>query len=107
MIRLIAMALGLALLTACSGSEPMVQQTARNAAKSVVTNVIAQRFPGVNAAPFTDCIIDNASDQEILNIATGAITGPDEATVQIILKIASRPATVQCIGPAAIGNVLG
>ncbi len=98
---------GLVLLTACSGSEPIVQQTARNAAKSVVTNVIAQRFPGVNAAPFSDCIIDNASDQEILNIATGALTGPDEATVQIILNIARRPATVQCIGPAALDNFLG
>ncbi len=107
MIRLLAMVLGLALLSACSGSEPMVQQTARNAAKSVVTNVIAQRFPGVNAAPFTDCIIDNATDQEILNIATGALTGPDEATVQIIVNIASRPATVQCIGPAALGTFLG
>ncbi len=102
-----AMAFGLILMTACTGSEPMVQQTARNAAKSVVTNVIAQRFPGVNAAPFTDCIIDNATDQEVLNIATGALTGPDEATVQIILNVASRPETMQCIGPTALGNILG
>ena len=94
-------------LTGCTGSKDVVQQPGRKAAKSVVTTVISQRFPGVNAAPFTDCIIDNATDQEILNIATGAITGPDEATVQIIMKIASRPATIQCIGPAALGTILG
>ncbi len=107
MIRVLTICLGVAVLAGCAGGEAAVQQTARNAAKSVVTNVIAQRFPGVNAAPFTDCIIDNATDQEILNIATGAITGPDEATVQIILNIASRPEAVRCIGPAALGNILG
>lgn len=106
MIRLTAILTILA-LTACTGSEPLVQQTARNAAKSVVTNMVAVRFPGVNAAPFTDCIIDNATDQEILNIASGALTGPDEATAQIVINIASRPETVQCIGPAALGNILG
>ncbi len=92
-------------LSACTGGEQMVQQTARNTAKSVVTNAIAMRLPGVDAAPFTDCIIDNATDQEILNIATGALTGPDEATIQIILTIASRPATVQCVGPAALAQL--
>ncbi len=106
MIRLFA-TVALVALTACTGSEPLVQQTARNAAKNVVTNMVAMRFPGVNAAPFTDCIIDNATDQEILNIASGALTGPDEATAQIVINIASRPETVQCIGPAALGNILG
>jgi hypothetical protein len=95
----------LAVLGGCAGGEQMMQETARSAAKTAVNEIALQRFPGVDVAPFTDCIIDNATDQEVLNIATGALTGPDEATIQIILGVASRPETVQCIGPAALARI--
>ena len=105
--KLGALGVTLVLLAACAGGEQMMQQTTRNAAKSVTSTVISQRFPGVDVAPYTDCVIDNATDQELLNIATGAITGPDESTAQIVLGIASRPATTQCIALSAAGITLG
>ena len=102
----ITVALGV-FLTACSDAQFVVQETARNTAKSVVNTVVGQRFPGVNAAPITDCVIDHASNEEILNIATGAITGPDEATIQIVLNIAGRPETTQCITQNVLAAQLG
>lgn len=91
-------------LTACLNTENAVEQTSRGAAKSVVNAVVASKFPGVDAAPYTDCIIDNATTEEIFNLAKGAITGsPTEAAVSTVVTIASRPAATNCIAQNAIG----
>ena len=76
---------------------------ARDAAKGVVNNVVQARFPGVNAAPFTDCIIDNASGSEILEIAQAAVVGTTPATTNLVVDIAGRPDTIRC----AVNNSLG
>ena len=76
---------------------------ARDAAKGVVNGVVQSRFPGVNAAPYTDCIIDNASGSEIFTIAEAALTGTTQATTNLVVDIAGRPETVQC----ALSNSLG
>jgi hypothetical protein len=76
---------------------------ARDAAKGVVNNVVQSRFPGVNAAPYTDCIIDNASGSEILTIAEAALVGTTQATTNLVVQIAQRPDTVRC----AVNNSLG
>jgi predicted ThiF/HesA family dinucleotide-utilizing enzyme len=76
---------------------------ARDAAKGVVNNVVQTRFPGVNAAPFTDCIIDNASSSEIVEIAQAAVVGTTTATTNLVVEIASRPDTIRC----AVNNSLG
>ena len=76
---------------------------ARDAAKGVVNNVVQTRFPGVNAAPYTDCIIDNASAGEIFTIAEAALLGTTQATTNLVVDIAGRPDTVRC----ALNNSLG
>lgn len=82
---------------------PAGDMLARDAAKGVVNNVVQTRFPGVNAAPFTDCIIDNATGSEIVTIAEAALLGVTPATTNLVVEIAGRPDTVRC----AVNNSLG
>lgn len=76
---------------------------ARDAAKGVVNNVVRSRFPGVDAAPYTDCIIDNASSAEIIEIGQAALVGTTPATTNLVTEIASRPDTVRCALNSSLG----
>ncbi|MEC3859848.1 succinate dehydrogenase [Mesobacterium sp. TK19101] len=89
--------LSLCALTACTAANDAADALARDRAKTVVNGVVADRFPGVNAAPVTDCIIDNASASEILSVASASVTGVTEDTVETVVTIAQRPDTVSCI----------
>lgn len=88
--------LSLAVLSACAnGTDPLTQGT-RTAAKGVVDEVVADRLPGADVTPITDCIIENASALELLKISKAAITGVDGETVGQILTIAERKDTLLC-----------
>jgi len=75
---------------------PAGDMLARDAAKGVVNSAVQTRFPGVDARPLTDCIIDNASSSEIIQIAESALVGSNQATTNLIVDIAERPETVRC-----------
>ena len=89
--------LGLVALSGCAAVSDTADNVARNQAKSVVNGYVDSRFPGLNAAPVTDCIIEAADAREIMQIASGAITGLDAALVEQISQIARRPEALQCI----------
>ena len=82
---------------------PAGDMLARDAAKGVVNSAVQARFPGVDARPLTDCIIDNASSSEIIQIAEGALVGTNQATTDLIVEIAERPDTIRC----TVNNSLG
>lgn len=84
-----------ALLAACNS--PLADAVARDAAKRTVNPIVAARFPGVPLAPATDCIIDNASAGEILQLASAAGSGANDTATRLVLDVASRPQTLQCI----------
>ena len=90
-------------LAGCVVSEEIVQDTIRLQAKQVVNGQVAQRFPGLNAAPITDCIIDAASTEEILSIGATAVTGVSTSTTDLVMSIAQRPETVSCIASNGTG----
>jgi len=94
-------------LTACaSGNDPLTQST-RDAAKGVVDQVVETRLPGVNAKPYTDCIIDNASGLELLQIAKGAITGVNGEITGLVLDIAQRKDTLVCfVKSGSLGKLI-
>ncbi|MBE0412015.1 succinate dehydrogenase [Yoonia sp.] len=96
----------LAALGACSELSAEGDRIARASAKGVVNGVVANQFPGMNVAPITDCIIDNAAISEVYMIAEAAVVGPTPATSQLILDIAQRPATVECAANTALDSVL-
>ncbi|WP_421999593.1 succinate dehydrogenase [Roseovarius mucosus] len=84
-------------LSACEATNQVADTLARERAKSVVNTVVAQRFPGLNAAPITDCVIDAASAGEIIQIASASVSGVTPETTQQVIAIAQRPEAVQCI----------
>ena len=95
LVKAIFATIGMALLAACT---PEAQdRLARNAAKSAVRPVLEDRFPGVPLGPATDCIIDNATADEILILAGDTVTGPTASTAEIVSRIATRPAAVECL----------
>jgi len=94
----------LTLLAGCGQDLGMAgDMLARDAAKGVVNSAVQARFPGVDARPLTDCIIDNASSAEIIQIAEGAIVGANLATTNLIVRIAERPETVRCTVNKSLG----
>lgn len=92
------------LLAACT---PAQQDTlARDAARQAVRPVLAERFPGMPLEPATDCVIDNASAQELLALAADAVTGPTAATVETVGGILARPETIQCLAEEGLPVLL-
>lgn len=85
-----------ALLAACV--TPLADDVARRAAKSAVNPILSSRLPGIPLEPATNCIIDNASAGEIITLASQASAGGvSDAATRLVLDIASRPATIQCL----------
>jgi predicted ThiF/HesA family dinucleotide-utilizing enzyme len=89
-------------LAACNIAQGTADIIARDQARGVVNDVVAERFPGIDATPVTDCVIDNASAQEILIVAGAAITGVTEQTSRTVSGILQRPDTVLCISRNAL-----
>ena len=90
-------------LSACLDTTGGVDTLARDSAKTVVNGVVATRYPGVDASVVTDCVIDNASGAEIVEIAQAAVVGTTDATTSLVLEIAQRPDTVSCIAGDTLG----
>ncbi|QFU07863.1 hypothetical protein PARPLA_02151 [Rhodobacteraceae bacterium THAF1] len=85
---------------------PTTQDITRNAAKSTVNRVVVSRFPGLPVEPSINCIVDNATQGEILGLASDSVTGPTEATIQTVFSIIRRPATVQCLATRGVPALL-
>ncbi|WP_224813683.1 succinate dehydrogenase [Hasllibacter sp. MH4015] len=84
------------LLSGCVGFQDVADQLAREQARQYVDAEVQQRFPGVDATPITNCVIDNASAQEIITIAGGIALGNTEAASGTVSEVLQRPATLQC-----------
>lgn len=93
-------------LAGCDAGQRVVDQAARGTAKSVVTPIVEQNFPGLPAAQVSDCVIDNASAQEIFEIAKASQLGVTPKTTQTVVDIARRPSTVECISKVAFEGIL-
>jgi hypothetical protein len=84
-------------LAGCELAQQAADDVARGQAKRSVNAIVASQFPGVDAAPVTDCIIEAATAQEILQIAGSSATGASADGTQAVLQIAQRPETMRCI----------
>lgn len=86
------------LLPAVLACTPVEREAvARDAARSVVTRVVVDRFPGVPVQPSIDCVIDNATLDEIVSLASHSVTGPNAAATQTVAAIATRASTLECL----------
>lgn len=59
-------------LSACVAGQSVMQDTTRSLARNAVDSTAQRYFPGVDVSPFTDCVINNASTGEILQLARAA-----------------------------------
>ncbi len=92
------------LLAACTPAQQ--DDLTRQAAKNAIRPVLEQKFPGVAAGPAADCVVDNASSQELLALAADAVTGPTASTGQIVSNIVSRPETLACLATQGLPVLL-
>lgn len=108
-MRAVMLVAGMLALTACANGAGQTDKIARQAAKGVVNNVLSARFPGADVSPITDCVIDNATGAEVLQIAQAAVVGSTAQTSQLVLGIAQRPESVRCIAEKTLtaGNLIG
>jgi hypothetical protein len=81
-------------------------QIARDAARSAITPVLVERFPGVPLEPALDCVIENASAVQIRALALDGVTGTSESTVQIVTDIVSKPETLTCLAAEGLPALL-
>ena len=89
-------ALAFGFLAACTTGDPITDVT-RQVARSVVLPVVQRFFPGPTSEAVTDCILNNATRDELISLARDVAVEAGTSTVQTVLTIGKRPETVQCI----------
>ena len=80
-------------LSACATIDGASMDTGRDAAKRVVAPIVADTVPGPAGVVLTDCIIDNASGQELVVLAA---RGGTPENITLVSNILARPETVAC-----------
>lgn len=85
-------------LAAASCSVPSYDAVAREAARSAITPVVVERFPGVPVEPALNCVIDNATGTQIRALAADSVAGPTASTVEVVSDVMSKPETLRCLG---------
>lgn len=77
----------------------VLDAASRQVARTVINAEMEKRLPGANVAPYTDCVVNNATTAELIDIAQASNAGL--ATADSVAAIVSRPATTQCIAAVA------
>lgn len=67
----------------------------RAAAVSIVNREMAQRLPGTNVTPYTTCVVNNATQAELADIASLGAGSP--AVASAVASIVQRSSTSSCI----------
>ena len=79
---------------------PAPDAAIRSSARVVVNREMAKRLPGRNVAPYTDCVVNNASMAEVADIAARGVNDTTSAASSVAV-IVQRPETTQCIAKVA------
>lgn len=91
------------MLAACGNAREQQEVDAREVMMSVVTKIVADAYPDLFAlTPVAECIIDNATEEEQLNIVQSALQGVSGRDTAMVLEISRRPETRTCIAAAGV-----
>ncbi|SFP32905.1 hypothetical protein [Tranquillimonas alkanivorans] len=93
-----------AVLAACTPATR--EDLTRAAARSAIRPILADVAPGVPLEPAADCVVDNATAPELRALAADSVTGPTASTRQILITVAARPATLQCLAAEGLPPLL-
>ena len=77
-----------------------LDSSTRAVARDVVNREMSKRLPGRNVAPYTDCVLNNASMAELSDIAARGVSDTGTAASSVA-TIVQRPAATQCIAKVA------
>jgi hypothetical protein len=102
--RQIASGLVLLALAACSPQQ-LANDVTREAAESVIVPILSDVLPGPQAQGAAVCVLDNATPDEQRMIARDVAVYAGSSTVQNVLAIASRPATLACFQTLGITSL--
>ena len=94
------------LLVACGPSPEQQKEQAEAFAVPVVTPILAKEYPGATITPFAECVVDNASDEELLKILEAARNGVTGRTTQMVLGMARRPEVRTCAFDAGVRGLV-
>lgn len=72
----------------------------RAAAQGAITTAMQARLPGTNVSPYTNCIMQNATTAELIDIAQMSRANVP-GVADSVATIVRRPATAACISAAA------
>jgi hypothetical protein len=104
-MRIALLLVGLVLVAGCNSTE-LGDRVAQESARSVITPVVEDRFPGANASEITDCIIDDATAGEIIDLAQAAAFGVTDRTIHTVSEIALRRDAVVCIAESQLAGLV-
>ena len=76
-----------------------LDEASRQLARNAVNSEMQSRLAGSDVTPYTNCVMQNATSAELVDIAQMASAGSSTATS--VAAIVSRPATTQCIAAVA------
>lgn len=86
--------------TAPVAAPTTLDAASRQVARNVINSEMQKRLPGANVQPYSDCVINNASTAELIDLAQASRAGIAGAG-DSVAAVVSRPATTQCIAAAA------
>ncbi|MDO5631573.1 MAG: hypothetical protein Q4G22_07025 [Paracoccus sp. (in: a-proteobacteria)] len=72
----------------------------RAAAQAAITTAMQASLPGTNATPYTNCVMQNATTAELIDIAQMSRANVP-GVADSVAAIVRRPATTACISAAA------
>lgn len=81
----------------------VLDSASRALARQVVNTEMQKRLPGTDVTPYTDCIINNATTAELIDIAQMSRAGV-AGVADSVAVIVKRPATGKCIASAVQGS---
>lgn len=68
---------------------------------NTVLPIVARQFTGVPSGTATRCMLDNASERELSELANASSLDPSKETVDLVVKILRRRETLSCIDEAS------
>ena len=107
MMRALVLSFALVMLAACDAADAALDREVRQQAEQTINKVVTDRFPGVDPRPVSNCLVNNATRGEILDLAKDSVTGVDGGTVETVLAITKRRETIKCLISNNLPGLLG
>jgi hypothetical protein len=94
--------LALSLLPGCGAGVLVVYDGARQAARGVIGQVLAETTPGIDQDQASACVMEGLTRREILSLGTSDSTGPSNAYRAKVAEVRRRPGVADCLAAVPV-----